>query len=157
MTTLIRFIDSVFTVIAVVGIIMGFAHLPGYPIVLLISLILPIVFFIRAFMPVDVPKEEDRPLEFSDTLALLVAPKVLWLGCSFTLFGIITLLLHAFVFKQLMMAGAAGILIATAITVPYYTAHRHHALVRPLYRAVPIALAGIYLVMSYHSGNPGFY
>ena len=54
---------------------------------------LVITFFLSSFKPNDIPFKQDEILGQKELLALIISPKVLWISCAISMFGV-------FVFTQ---------------------------------------------------------
>lgn len=54
-----------------------------------VSLIgLAITFFLYAYKPIDIPRTENELLGFSELLALMIVPKVMWISSAVSTLGI---------------------------------------------------------------------
>jgi hypothetical protein len=105
------------------------------------------VYFLKAYQPKDVPQDEKSG--FNELLGYVMIPKVLYIGASISLVGILFHILKIEGVEQLLLIGSlslgAGILILGFLIVGGL---RHKVVVLPdLYRAIPVAFVAAYLLL----------
>ena len=109
-------VEKVLLTALIIGTILRIMHLGS--IVTNVSLLgLGITFFLYSYRPIDIPRQENEPLGFSGLLALVIAPKVTWIGSAISALGI-SFYLFSFGndgYKRLLMIG--GLIIGIAIVV----------------------------------------
>ena len=118
--------------------------------VTIVSLIgLAATFFLLAYRPLDIPEGGNEQGGFSDLLALMIIPKVLWISCAITAFGLALFMLETGNdgYKNMLMIGGSTIAVATLLLAFFrISGVKHIALVSPiLMRALPLFLAAIYV------------
>ena len=110
---------------------------------------LAVTFFLSSLKPIDIPFKEDEILGQKELLALIISPKVLWISCAISMFGvyIFTQQLGHDGYKRAAMIGGSSIFIALVIlTVGLVTGTKHLKFMVPiLYRAIPTLMLDVYL------------
>lgn len=114
---------------------------------------LAVIFFLSAYHPPDEIKErsENDTFGFSDMLALIIIPKVLWISSAVLVAGI-ALSFFSYGnegYKQALMIGILSIAVCL-ILLTFFSVRgvKHLKSVTPiLYRAVPAFLAGVYFFL----------
>jgi hypothetical protein len=110
---------------------------------------LAITFFLYAYRPTDVPRADDERSGFSELLALLILPKVMWIGSAVSALGVAFYLINVGndAYKQLSTIGGSTIAIAIVIlAIVQTTGVKHLKYVAPiLLRSVPLFLADLYM------------
>jgi len=98
---------------------------------------LAITFFLLAFRPVDVPHENEQ-MGFSDLLALMIIPKVLWISTAMSAFGIgFSFFATNEGYKNMLLIGGASIAFATLLLGIFtITGVKHIRVVAPIKIAV---------------------
>jgi hypothetical protein len=115
-----------------------------------VSLIgLAVTFFLSAYRPIDIPRQENELLGFKELLALMIIPKTMWISCAVSAMGI------SFYFsqfgndgyKQMLLIGASTIGMGTIILAfLLMSGVKNLNLVTPiLVRAIPLLLVDIYV------------
>jgi hypothetical protein len=120
-------------------------------VVLQISLLgLAITYFLTAFKIIDFPRQEDEVFEFKDLLTYTITPKVIWISCGLSLFGlfIYTLQLGHDGHKRAFMTGGLSIAIGLLIIgYAFITGSKYLKYILPtVLRAIPIIIADFYLL-----------
>jgi hypothetical protein len=110
---------------------------------------LAVVYFLYAYKPPDIQREDDAPLGFLQLLGLSILPKIMWISCSVSMVGIMFHLLALAGSYEMMLIGVSsigiGLLLFTIITLTNVKGMKEN--VPMLYRAVPIFLAEMYLLL----------
>ena len=122
-STILSIVEKVFLLSLVVGVGLLLLNVPISVTVISISLGgLAIKFFISAFVPIELynsqeEADEDQPFGQLHLLSLLIAPKVLWIGSSVTIFGLIMYLVNPEIqtFDRLLGIGAGSILVCVLL------------------------------------------
>jgi len=117
-----------------------------------VSLIgLGVTFFLLAYRPTDIPRQEGEQFGFSELLGLMIVPKVLWISSAISSLGIA---FYLFDFgndgyKQLLMVGGLTIGVGTLLLVVFLVSGvKHIRRVAPiLLRAVPLCLVDFYILL----------
>lgn len=107
-------------------------------------------FFLLAYRPIDVPRQENELLGLSELLAFMIVPKVLWISSAISALGIA---FYMFNFgnpgyKNMLMIGGSTIAVAALIlAVLLVSGVKHIRMVTPiLLRALPICLIDFYIL-----------
>jgi len=110
-----------------------------------------VTFFLLAYRPTDMPRQEGEQFGFSELLGLTIVPKVLWISSAISAFGIA---FYIFDFgndgyKKMLMIGGLTIGIGTILLVVFLVSGvRHVKTVTPiLLRAVPLCLVDLYILL----------
>jgi len=154
-------------VIALAGFTTGFffktLHYSGGNDILLLSLsALSIIYFLTAYVPREAPKEDEaqssQPMGFAALLGRTILPKVLWIGSSVSVIGILFTLLHFNGFRDMLLIGTSTLAIASVLGLVNTMSDEQgrKALGPMLLRAVPLILVCIYLLMVYGIARPAF-
>lgn len=119
--------------------------------VLSVSLIgLAVVFFLYAYKPLDIVRAENEQLGFSDLLAVLILPKVMWISSAISTLGLLFYLLDLGNdgYKKMLMIGGLTIGIAVVLlTIFLASGVKNLKIVTPiLLRAVPLLLIDLYIL-----------
>ena len=111
---------------------------------------LAVTFFLRAYRPTDILRQEGEPFGFSELLGLMIAPKVLWISSAISAVGI------AFSFsipdndgyRQMLLIGGLSIASGTIILgIFWLMGIKHISTVIPvLFRAIPLCLIDFYML-----------
>jgi hypothetical protein len=111
---------------------------------------LGVTFFLMAYRPTDIPRQEGEQFGFSDLLGLMIVPKVLWISSAVSALGIA---FYLFDFgndgyKKMLMVGGLTIGIGTLLLVVFLVSGvKHIKTVTPiLLRAVPLCLVDFYIL-----------
>jgi hypothetical protein len=111
---------------------------------------LGVTFFLLAYRPNDIPRQEGEQLGFSDLLGLMIVPKVLWISSAISALGIA---FYLFDFgndgyKQMLMIGGLTIGVGTILLIVFFVSGvKHIRTVLPiLLRAVPLCLVDLYIL-----------
>jgi hypothetical protein len=114
-------------------------------------LLLAGVYFQYAFQRIELNLLPDEKQGFTELLRFSIVPKVLWLSCSVSLVGIAFYLLKLTPqsYQQLLLIGAVTLASGFVILLPAVLGHARNAdkLVPLLYRAAPLVVLDIYLLM----------
>lgn len=119
--------------------------------VLSVSLIgLAVVFFLYAYKPIEIVRDEKEQLGFSDLLAVTILPKVMWISSAISTLGLLFYLLDLGNdgYKNILMIGGLTIGIAVVLlTVFLSSGVKNLKMVTPiLFRAVPLLLIDLYIL-----------
>ena len=111
---------------------------------------LGVTFFLLAYRPNDIPRQEGEQLGFSDLLGLMIVPKVLWISSAISVLGIA---FYLFDFgndgyKKMLMIGGLTISIGTILLIVFLVSGAKHirTVVPILLRAVPLCFVDFYLL-----------
>ena len=112
---------------------------------------LGVTFFLLAYRPNDIPRQEEgEQLGFSDLLGLVIVPKVLWISSAISALGIA---FYLFDFgndgyKRMLMIGGLTISIGTILLIVFSVSGVKHlrTVVPVLQRAVPLCLVDFYIL-----------
>jgi hypothetical protein len=118
-----------------------------------ISLIgLAIIFFLMAYHPIDIPRQENEQLGFSELLALSIVPKVMWIGSAVSSLAIAFYLipLENKGYKQMLLIGGSSIGICVVLMLVFLgMGVKHLRIIIPvLLRAVPLFAVDLYILLS---------
>lgn len=111
---------------------------------------LGVIFFLLAYRPNDIPRQEGEQLGFSDLLGLMIVPKVLWISSAVSALGIA---FYLFDFgndgyKKMLMIGGLTIGIGTILLIVFFISGVKYirTVVPILLRAVPLCLVDFYIL-----------
>lgn len=111
---------------------------------------LGVTFFLLAYRPNDIPRQEGEQLGFSDLLGLMIVPKILWISSAISALGIA---FYLFDFgndgyKKMLMIGGLTISIGTLLLIVFFISGVKHirTVVPILLRAVPLCLVDFYIL-----------
>lgn len=118
---------------------------------LTVSLIgLGLVFFLYAYKPVDMIRDEKEKFGFSDLLAVTILPKVMWISSAISTLGLLFYVQNLAYEKYNMMVMIGGLTIGIAVvTLTIFLAGgvKNLKAVTPiLFRAVPLFLIDLYIL-----------
>jgi hypothetical protein len=133
----------------VIGIVLHLLHMGS--LVITVSLFgLAGTFFLMAYRPLDMPKTDDEKFGMSDLVALMILPKMLWIGSAVSAIAIaFSLFDPAFQGnKQLLLIAALTLGGAATLFVIFMVAGvKHLNVVMPiLVRAIPCLLIDFYVL-----------
>jgi len=110
---------------------------------------LAITFFLSSFKPIDIPFKEGEILGQKELLALIISPKVLWISCAISMFGVFAFtkqLGHDGHKRALMVGGSSILIVLFILIISLLTGTKHLKFIAPiLYRSIPILLVDLYL------------
>jgi hypothetical protein len=110
---------------------------------------LAITFFLSSFKPNDIPFKEDDILGQKELLALIISPKVLWISCAISMFGVFVFtqqLEHDGCKRAVRIGGSSIFIVLVILIIAFVTGTKHLKFIVPiLYRAIPTLLLDIYL------------
>jgi hypothetical protein len=116
----------------------------------MVFLALAVTFFVSAYRPLDIPDSAHEKFGFSELLALIIIPKVMWIGSAILALGV-----AFFIFdfgnegyRQMLLIGALSVG-AAVVLLTYFlmSGVKHLNLVTPmLLRVVPVLLVGLYVL-----------
>ncbi len=142
--------EKIFLAGLAVGLILIYFNVDSKAIIQVSLLGLAITYFLTAFKIIEIPRQEDEKFEFKDFLAWSIVPKVIWMFCGVSLFGLFaySLQLGNDGYKQAFRIGVLGIPIGLAILVyAHFSGTKHLKYVMPtVFRAVPLLIADFYLL-----------
>ena len=142
-------VEKVLLTTLVIGTILRVMHLDSS--VTKVSLLgLGVTFFLFAYRPNEIPREENEQFGFPDLLVLTIVPKVLWISSAISALGIALYLvdLGNEGYKRLLMIGGMTIGGATVILLfSFAKGVKHLETVTPvLLRAIPLLLVDFYIL-----------
>ncbi len=112
---------------------------------------LGVTFFLLAYRPTDIPRQEGEQFGFSGLLGLMIVPKVLWISSAISALGIA---FYLFDFgndgyKNMLMIGGLTIGSGTLLLVVFFVSGvKHIKTVTPiLLRAVPLCFVDVYILL----------
>jgi hypothetical protein len=142
--------EKIFLAGLAIGLILTYLNIDSKAIVQVSILGLAITYFLNAFKIIDIPRQEEDKFEFKDFLAWSIIPKVIWMSCGVSLFGLFvyTLQLGHDGHKRAFMLGGFSIALGLIfIGYAFVTGTKHLKYVMPtVIRAVPLLLADLYLL-----------
>ncbi len=131
-----------------IGLLMQYANLNGLPVVQYSLVALAIIFFLGAYVPIELP-EQNEPGDFSHLLVLTIMPKIVMITAAVSTFGIFLFLLNTGNkgYLQLLLIGSSTSFIAFVIYLyGVLKSMEGVTLLLPLfYRAMPFAIAAAYI------------
>jgi hypothetical protein len=131
-----------------VGVLLDYSHLNGTPIILTCLPILAITFFLRAFVPIELP-EHEHPFDFLHLLVFVIMPKIVGIASAISVLGIFLFLLDSGNkgYLQLLMIGSSTSFIAFLIYLyGVLKSMKGVTSLLPLfYRAMPFAIVAAYI------------
>jgi hypothetical protein len=137
-----------------IGVLLDYSHFNGKPIILICLPILAIVFFLGAFVPLELP-ERDQPYDFSHLLVFMIMPKVVGIASAISILGIFFYLLDLGNkgYLQLLMNGASVTFAAFAIYLygVIKSMEGVSTLLPLFYRAIPFAILATYIFIQNRS------
>jgi hypothetical protein len=112
-------------------------------------ILLGVTYFLMAYRPSDIPVKDDEQFGMQELLGLLIVPKILWISCAVSCFGI-SLFLSRFTdvqYKGILLIGAATAVVATLVLVILaLRGVKHINMVMPvLLRVIPLLAADVYI------------
>lgn len=144
-------IEKFFLLSLIIGLILNYFFALGLHSITMISLTsLSCIAFLNAYRPSQVPPaEEESPYGFKELLAYHILPKVLWIGTSVLLIGILFYILKLEGMLDMIFIGGTSVAIATFLLVIIkLTGTKHMEYVTPaLYRSTPVLIIGIYIYL----------
>jgi hypothetical protein len=131
-----------------IGLLLRFTSFPSSSLFLISLSGLAIVFFLSAYRPSNIVRSEDEKLGFMDLLCLTIAPKVLWLSSAVLAIGILFYVNQMKGYEQMLSVGSAPVAIGSVLLAIGIVLNIKHikAAMPVLYRAIPLLLAGIYIL-----------
>lgn len=149
LTKYVPLVEKVLLVALTIGIILLVMDMDSSMIT--ISLMgLAATFFLRAYRPTDILRQEDEPFGFSELLGLMIAPKVLWISSAVSAVGI------AFSFstpdndgyRQMLLIGGLSIASGTIIVGIFWLmgVKQIRTVIPVLFRAIPLCLVDFYML-----------
>jgi hypothetical protein len=146
---LLRRVEQVALLLLFAGALFNILQFPGASMLLQISLTaLASTFLLQAFNPSYIKTVTSEQVDFLTLMGSSILPKVMWISCAVGTVGILFALLHLPGASHQLMVSCFTIIIALVwfailrITRPNLTSD----LSPVLYRALPIAIASIYLL-----------
>jgi len=142
-------VEKILLTALVIGTILRLTHVDST--VTRVSLLgLGVTFFLLAYRPNDIPRQEGEQLGFSDLLGLMIVPKVLWISSAISALGI-SFYLFDFGndgYKKMLIIGGLTISIGTILLIIFFVSGvKHIRTVLPiLLRAVPLCLVDFYIL-----------
>ena len=145
-----------------VGYLLKIMNYQGGPEIIILSLsALSGIYFLNGYIPPQQIKEEDptakpQPLGFVALFGRTIAPKILSIGSSVAVTGILFAIQHWNGFREMLLIGSNSIA-ASAVVGLITTMNDEQArkTIGPmLIRAIPLMIVGIYLLMKYGIASP---
>ena len=145
----LRWAERAFLIALVIGTILVFFKIDSS--VLKVSLVgLAITFFLYAYKPLDIVRNENEQLGFSDLLALTILPKVMWISSAVSTMGLLLYLLDLGNdgYKRMLMIGGLTIGISIVLlTIFSVSGVKNIKGIMPvLFRAIPLLLVDCYIL-----------
>ena len=142
-------VEKILLTALIIGTILRIMHIDSS--VTQVTLVgLGIIFFLFAYRPTELQRNEGEQFEFFDLLAVTIVPKVLWISSAVSVMGLAFYLfdLGNDSYKRLLTIGAISIGSGVTILILAFTKGvRHLNTVTPvLLRAVPLLLADFYIL-----------
>lgn len=113
---------------------------------------LGIIFFLSAYKPLEINREESDQIGFNEMLGWLIVPKVLWIGTAVSIIGILFYALHLNKdgYIRMLYIGGGSIITATLVMLLLMAMGIKYMNVNlPIYlRAIPAPLIVAYLLYS---------
>jgi hypothetical protein len=110
---------------------------------------LAVIYFLKGYQHIQIPHDDAEALGFKDLLALVIIPKVVYISCAISAFGIYLLVngVEHQGDKYMMMIGGSTLLVAhTIIAYAFVTGTKRLKYLLPtLARATPLMLVDIYI------------
>ena len=142
------FIASLGTVFITKGSAMEFAHYVFMP----VAAILAGVYFLNAYMPVNVQRNENEKFGMKELLLTTILPKILWISCAICMAGFFVLSQNAEhdAHLKLWMIGGLSLLSGLVfLAFGMVTGDKHATVVAPVaFRAVPLVILVIYFYLN---------
>lgn len=149
-TSSLGLLEKIFLAGLTTGLVLTYFNASSQIIVQVSIVGLGITYFLTAFRFIDIPRNEEDLLEFRDVLAWTIAPKVIWISCGVSLFGlfIFSLQLGHDGHKRALMIGSLGAVIGLiVIGYAYATGTKHLKHILPtVFRAVPLLIIDLYFL-----------
>ncbi len=148
-TKYLPLVEKIFLTAFIIGTVLRILHIDST--VTGVALLgLGVIFFLLAYRPTEIPRQENEQFGFSELLALMIVPKVLWISSAISALGIA---FYLFDFgndgyKKMLMIGGLTIGIGTVLLVVFFVSGvKHIRTVTPiLLRAVPLCLVDFYIL-----------
>ncbi|PZR38955.1 MAG: hypothetical protein DI538_08275 [Azospira oryzae] len=149
-TPYVGLFEKIFLTGLTIGLALTYFNAESKTIIQISVLGLAITYFLTAFKTIDIPRKEDEIFGFKDLFASTIAPKVIWISCGVSLFGlfIYTLQLGHDGHKQAFMVGGSSIAMGLII-IGYsaITGTKHLSYILPtIIRASPLLIVDFYLL-----------
>jgi hypothetical protein len=139
--------ERAFLIALAIGTILVFSKINSS--VLNVSLIgLAITFFLYAYKPLNIVREENELLGFSDLLAVGILPRVMWISSAISTLGLLFYLMDNAGHKNMLMIGGLTIGISVVLlTIFLVSGVKNIKIVTPiLFRAIPLLTIDIYIL-----------
>ena len=122
---------------------------------------LAVVYFMNAYIPKEVTQEpgtQGQLLGFTALLGRTIGPKILSIGSSVTVIGILFTVQHWNGFREMLLIGSTSLVAASVVglVATMNDEQGRRTIGQLLLRAIPLMLIGIYLLMVYGISNPAF-
>jgi hypothetical protein len=128
-----------------IGIIIGAVPMKMDAGVLTLSMIgLAIVFSLYMYKPIDIVRNENEPLRFSDFVALNILPKIMWISSAVSVVGLFFYLfdLGNDGYKQMIMVGGLSIGVSVLLLAVFLVSG-----VKNMKTTIPILLRAVPLLI----------
>lgn len=144
-------VEKVFLIALMIGIILTLLKIDS--LVLRVALLgTGVVFFLFMYRLTEIPTQENERFGFSELLAYMIVPKILWMSSAISAWGIAFYLFNFGNdgYKRMLLIGGLPIAIGTLLLIFFAASGvRHIKLVAPiLFRAIPLFLVDIYLLLN---------
>ncbi len=125
--------------------------------IIFISLLgLSTIYFLGAYAPpLEIPGDE-QPQGFNALLTRTIVPKVLGIGCSVVVVGVLFYLTSLKGFRQMLFIGTLTIIVSASIAIAAVLKSEvaRKALMPLLLRAVPLGIIGAYILLTEGLNEP---
>lgn len=147
--SLVPWAERIFMVAAALALALSFTGNPSTPLLVTSLVSLGVSFFLTAFIPMDIPYEENDRLDFIHLFTLTIAPKIVYIGMAIAVMAILINQLGLPPERYLQFFLASGFIIAGSflvIIVAWAKGVKHIGYILPMYyRALPVLLVMAYL------------
>lgn len=111
--------------------------------------LLAAVYFLNGYVRVGPAGTENERPGFLDRIAQTIVPKVMWIACAMSVVGILFYVLNMNGSKEMLMIAVPAMAMGLVLFAAMFAAGAKNInLLTPiLYRAIPLFLIGIYLLM----------
>jgi hypothetical protein len=107
------------------------------------------IFFLSAYMPIEIQREGEEKLNFTDLFVYGIAPKILGIGSAVIATGLLFYLLSLKGYAQMLLVGSAttGAVSFLVLMLALQNQKYLKPLLPFLYRGIPLATAGIAVLL----------
>ncbi|MTI23911.1 hypothetical protein [Fulvivirga kasyanovii] len=143
-------VEKLLLLLLIIGLTINYFSGGLYSLIMISLMGLSCVAFLNAYQPSKVPPpEEGKSYGFKELLAYQIMPKMIWIGTSVLLIGILFYILRLEGFLNMVFIGSIAVTIgAFLLLVLKLTGTKQMEHVMPvLYRSTPVLIIGIYIFM----------